>query len=57
MEKYITAPIKKGEILGNVNIYIDNELVGQIDIKANENVEKLTPFITAKWIFKAIFKI
>lgn len=53
----ITAPIKKGSVIGNVTVYVGEEEVGKIDIKTCETVEKITPLITAGWILKGVFKL
>ncbi len=56
-EKNITAPIKKGQTLGNVNVYVGDELLGKLKITAKEDMKRLTPFITAGWILKQMFKL
>ena len=56
-EKNITAPIKKGQTLGNVNVYVGDELLGKLKITAREDMKRLTPFITASWILKQMFKL
>ena len=56
-EKNITAPIKKGQTLGNVNVYVGDELLGKLKITAREDMKRLTPFITAGWILKQMFKL
>ncbi|MBR7132997.1 MAG: D-alanyl-D-alanine carboxypeptidase [Clostridia bacterium] len=53
----ITAPIKKGEVLGYVNIYVGDNQVGQIKITAKSEVKRLTPWVTAGWILKEMFKL
>ncbi len=55
--KNITAPIKKGDTLGFVNIYVGENQVGRIPITASENVEKLDFLFVLGQIFKGIFKI
>lgn len=55
--KDITAPIKKGAVLGYVNVFSGKNQVGRLEVKALEDVEKLTPFVTARWILSGIFKI
>lgn len=53
----ITAPVKKGDVLGYVNINIGEEQVGRIEIKAAEDVKRLNFWVTTGWIFKGLFKI
>ena len=51
----ITAPIKKGDTLGFVEIYIGDELKGNIPLTAKNNVDKLTFGSTVGWILKSLF--
>ena len=53
----ITAPIKKGDVLGRVVVKVGNEELGQIEITAAEDVKKLDFWVTFGWIFSSIFKI
>ena len=53
----IEAPIKKGEILGYVNIYNGEENIGRIEIKADEEVKKRDFWLMTRWILKGLFKI
>ena len=45
----IVAPIKEGDVVGLLNVYVSNELTKKIDILASEDIEKLN-------IFSRIFK-
>ena len=36
----IKAPIKKGDILGKLNVYISGELTKEIDLISNEDIKK-----------------
>ncbi len=40
----IEAPIKKGDILGKLNIYVSDELFKQTDILANETIKRTNIF-------------
>ena len=53
----IVAPIKKGDVLGYVNIYMGEEQVGKIEILANEDVEKLNLWVTLKWILNGLLTL
>ena len=53
----ITAPVKKGDVLGYVNVYAGEEQIGRIPITAENGVEKLTIGVTFGWILKGLFKI
>lgn len=53
----ITAPVKKGEILGTVTVTMGGEQLGEIPVVAAEEVEKLTLSVTLNWILKGLFKL
>lgn len=55
--KNITAPIKKGDILGYILISSNNKEIGKIKITATEDIEKLNFGITLRWIMSGMFKI
>ncbi len=55
--KNLTAPIKKGQTVGYVNIYNGEENIGRIPIKADENVKKRGFLLSCYYIFKNMFKI
>ena len=45
----IKAPIKKGDILGKLNVYISGELTKEIDLISNEDIKRAN-------IFSRLFK-
>lgn len=53
----ITAPIKKGDVLGYVNIKVGENEAGRIEITADEDVNKLSLWTTIGWILTGIFRI
>ena len=55
--KNITAPIKKGDELGYVNVYMGENQVGRLPIVANEDVERLNLWVTIRWILKGLFSL
>lgn len=55
--KNLTAPIKKGQTVGYVNIYNGEENIGRIPITATENVEKRSFWLSFTNIFKNMFTI
>ncbi len=55
--KEIKAPIKKGDTLGYVNVYIDDAQVGSLKIVATQDVPKLTLWVTIGWILKGLFSL
>ncbi len=56
-KKNLTAPIKKGETVGYVNIYNGEENIGRIPIVAAENVKKKNFALSFVYILKGMFKI
>ena len=55
LNENITAPIKKGEILGTVHFYLDNELLDSVNLIAKNDVKKLSflsmySYVIGKWI-------
>lgn len=55
--KNLTAPIKKGQTVGYVNIYNGEENIGRIPIKAEENVKKRGFWLAFSHIFNNLFTI
>ncbi len=55
--KNITAPIKRGDVLGYVNITAEEREIGRIKITATEDVEKLNFWSSFYRIVSGIFKI
>lgn len=53
----ITAPIKKGQVLGFVNIYNGKESLGRIEIKASQGVKRIDFWLMTRWILKGMFKL
>ena len=52
-----TSDLKKGDILGYVNVFCGENQIGRIPIKATEDVKKLTILVAAAHIFSKIFKL
>ena len=55
--KNITAPIKKGQTVGFVNIFNGEENIGRIPITAKEDVHKRDFLLSFSKILKGMFKI
>ncbi|MEE0897735.1 MAG: hypothetical protein U0L88_08925, partial [Acutalibacteraceae bacterium] len=55
--KNITAPVKKGQTVGYVNIYNGEENIGKIPIKATESIKQRTFGLSFGKILKGLFKI
>ncbi len=57
INKNLTAPIKKGQIVGYVNIYNKNENIGRIKITAQQDIKKRDFSLSLSYILKGLFKI
>lgn len=55
LNKNITAPVKKGDMVGSVQIYSGDEVLGEIKLISAENVDKLTYFKVFFRVFKGMF--
>ncbi len=53
----IEAPIKKGDVLGYVDVYIGQNQTGRLEITALEDVERLSLWVTIRWILKGILTL
>ncbi len=53
----ITAPIKKGDEVGRVDIYVGDNAVGSLAITAREDIDKMTLLVTVKWILCGILTL
>lgn len=42
LPKFIYAPVKQGEIIGNIVYYKNNKEIDRVDIKAENDIEKIT---------------
>ena len=56
-EKAIKAPIKKGQVVGYIDIYNGEENIGQIPITATQNLKKRDFSLSFKYILNGLFKI
>lgn len=56
LKQNLTAPIKKDQVVGTVDFYLNDQIIEQVDITAAEKVDKMS-FLTAfLWIFNGLFK-
>lgn len=56
LKQNLTAPVTKNQIVGTVDFYLNDEMIGQVDIIASHNVDKMT-FLTAfLWILDGLLK-
>lgn len=54
LPKEVKAPVKKGDRIGTVNLYCNDEQIGAIDLKACETVEKMSFFKALLWLIGGI---
>ena len=50
LKSNVTAPVKKGQVVGNVDIYVGDKSVGSIKIVSDAQVKRLNLWITFKHI-------
>ncbi len=55
--KNITAPIKKGDVVGSVTVTLGDEALGEIPIVASENIEKLTYMRSLNELLRGLLKL
>ena len=53
----ITAPIKKGDELGFVNVFVGKNQVGRLKITASEEIKRLSLWITFRWIVNGLLSL
>ena len=54
LKSNLTAPLKKGDLVGRAEIYVGEKSVGSIDIIAKNNISRLNLWILFKGIIKSI---
>lgn len=56
LPKNVSAPVKKGDVLGTVDFYSGDNQIGSVDVTAAETVDKMT-FLTAfLWILDGLLE-
>lgn len=53
----ITAPIKKGDELGFVNVFVGKKQVGRLKITASEEIKRISLWITFRWIVNGLLSL
>ena len=56
-KKEVTAPIKKGDTIGECEVFVGEKSVGSIKIVAKEDVKRLNLWITFKWILNGLLTL
>ena len=54
LDQNITAPIKKGDKVGEVKFSLNNEVIGSVDVIAAQNVNKMSFWTAFLWILYGI---
>ena len=57
LSKSVTAPVKKGDVLGTVTISVNGEELGEIPLTAAEDVQRLAFALSFGRILKGLFKL
>ena len=57
LSENVTAPVKKGDVLGTVTVTLDGEQLGEIPLVAKNSVKRLTLGVTLGWILKGLFQL
>ena len=57
LSENVTAPVKKGDVLGTVTVTLDGEQLGEIPLVAKNSVKRLTLCVTLGWILKGLFQL
>lgn len=55
LKQNLTAPIKKGDVVGTVEYYLNDEEIGSVDIIAGETVDKMSFWTAFLWILDGLF--
>lgn len=55
LKQNLTAPIKKGDVVGTVEYYLNDEVIGSVDIIAGETVDKMSFWTAFLWILDGLF--
>lgn len=50
----LTAPIQKGDVVGAVEFYLNDEVIGSVDVVAAEKVDKMSFWTAFLWILYGI---
>lgn len=55
IKKDLTAPVKKGDIIGTVEVFKGKEQIGALNITAATDLERLTFGTAFKWLLRGLF--
>ena len=51
----VKAPLSKGDKIGTISVYVNDEEIGQVDVTVNENIVKANIFVRIFRFFANIF--
>lgn len=51
----VTAPVKKGDKLGSVDVYVGDEQIGSVDITAQSDIKRMNLAVALSLIIKGLF--
>lgn len=54
LKEDIEAPVRKGDKVGTIDVFMGDEQIGSIDIRAAENVEKMSFWAALKWLLSGL---
>lgn len=54
LNQNLTAPIQKGDVVGAVEFYLNDEVIGSVDVVADEKVDKMSFWTAFLWILYGI---
>ena len=57
LKENVTAPVKKGDSLGECEIFVGGKSAGSVNIVAKEDVQRLNLWITFKWILNGLLTL
>lgn len=55
IKESIKAPIKKGDTVGSINVYIGDEQMGAIDITAADSIKRKSLMTVIRWLICGLF--
>lgn len=56
LPKSVRAPVCENDVLGSVDYYLNEQLIGSVDIKCAKTVDKINFFTAFLWILDGLLK-
>lgn len=54
LNENVTAPVKKGDVLGTIDFYSGDNQIGSVNVTAAQNIDKMTFFTAFLWILNGL---